>query len=107
MQTEHINRTNIQFDKGDLVEYSVNGGNYSAFIDLKMADGKVLQLQFNDNADLKAFIEHLMYAASKMEWDQKYPSNWHRATEEVTSIEAWKAGLPVEGDGQKTPDTPW
>lgn len=94
MQYESINRINIAFDKGDIVEYNVSGGTYSASIALRTVDGKTAELKFDNTAELRSFIEHIIHSALKMDWSLNYPSEWHRVSEEVaslTDVAIWKA----------------
>ena len=109
MQTEHINKTTIQFDKQDIVEYNLSGGTYSANIDLKTMDGKSVNIKFDNNDDLRSFVEHLVHSVLKMDWTLNYPSDWHRVTEEVASVSdiaAWKAQFTAPVEEQET-QTPW
>jgi hypothetical protein len=73
---EKIDRVTVSFDKQDIRTYSISAGSYSATVTMVTADAKTVDLKFDNTTDLKQFIEMLITAGLKLEWETTYPS-WY------------------------------
>lgn len=93
---EKIDRAIITFDKNEIKDYNIAGGTYSATLTVNTLEGKQIDLKFDNNEDLQAFIENVIDCAIHMDWSLHYPSHWRNAQSPRVTLKnliAWRSAF--------------